>query len=91
MTLIGQWPVNNQATISFLTDKVDENGEAHEQWVTEDICLINMLVTNLPKLGLDHPIIKSEFLIGWVMYFGSFFFCEKRTKKQTKPKLLCTF
>eukprot|EP00050_Salpingoeca_kvevrii_P021000 m.105082 g.105082 ORF g.105082 m.105082 type:complete len:627 (-) comp9130_c0_seq2:2306-4186(-) len=57
VTLIGHWPVVNEAKMSFLIeDKDPETGAITERWLHKDVQLVNMLITNLSRLGMDHAI-----------------------------------
>ena len=38
----------------------DESRPGEWVWRTEEVHLVNMVVTNLPRLGMDHAICKSE-------------------------------
>eukprot|EP00039_Didymoeca_costata_P004887 m.76845 g.76845 ORF g.76845 m.76845 type:complete len:834 (+) comp12585_c0_seq1:102-2603(+) len=55
VTLMKNWPLSCKGTFEFLVES--ENGE--EKWEAEEIQMINMIATNCPKLGVDHPICKD--------------------------------
>lgn len=56
VTMVKDWPVNNIAKFEFHVKKPDGT---YEWEVHEEIDLINMIATNVPKLGVDHPIVRG--------------------------------
>lgn len=57
------WPVNCRATISYPKEIKDEaTGEVREEWVDETDGWTNVIATNVPKLGVDHPITPGKCL-----------------------------
>ncbi len=58
VTMVRDWPVIDKARMHFLMD-VKHGDTTKLEWVEEDVSLVNMVVTNLSKLGVDHPITKD--------------------------------
>eukprot|EP00052_Salpingoeca_macrocollata_P022869 m.199798 g.199798 ORF g.199798 m.199798 type:complete len:526 (+) comp21903_c3_seq4:129-1706(+) len=56
ITFIKNWPVVCRALLEYPVTKTDSNGKETEEWVLRDIATSNLLCTNVPKLGKDHPI-----------------------------------
>eukprot|EP00051_Salpingoeca_urceolata_P024536 m.432507 g.432507 ORF g.432507 m.432507 type:complete len:601 (+) comp20245_c1_seq2:119-1921(+) len=59
VTMVKSWPVINEANFNFLMDKEGEDGSKTEEWESQDLAVINLIVTNMSALGLDHPIIDG--------------------------------
>ena len=58
VTTISQWPITSKAKLSFLVS----DGNGGEKWVEEHSSICNLLITNLPELGEDHPIYNGELI-----------------------------
>lgn len=50
------WPVLSKAKFKMLVGGTDG---APDEWIEEDIGMINMVITNMRKLGVDHPIVEG--------------------------------
>ena len=50
----------SRGKFSYLEDHVDAAGNVKSEWKDEHVGFVNMIATNVPKLGLAHPISQSE-------------------------------
>ncbi len=48
------WPVIDNAKLEYWDGSLDADG--NKDWKTTDVSCINLVATNLSKLGSDHPI-----------------------------------
>eukprot|EP00048_Salpingoeca_helianthica_P023945 m.28474 g.28474 ORF g.28474 m.28474 type:complete len:871 (+) comp9086_c0_seq2:192-2804(+) len=59
ITLVTDWPVVTRGLLSYPEIKPDERGGTVEVWKSRNIASINLIASNVPKLGNDHPICKD--------------------------------
>ena len=55
--------------LSYPVTETGGDGQPVVVWHRENLAVINLIASNLPKLGNDHPI--SRGVCGWVCFFLS--------------------
>ena len=57
--MLQDWPVVCRGLLSYPTQEVGGDGQPVEIWRNKHIGCINMIASNVPMLGVDHPICKG--------------------------------
>lgn len=59
VTVLTDWPVVSRGLLSYPHSEKDQDGNMVEVWTTRNIASINLIASNVPKLGNDHPICRE--------------------------------
>lgn len=67
---VQDWPIVCRGLLSYPVEGVGGDGQPLVAWTQEHIAAINLIASNVPKLGNDHPISDREYLFVMVLLFS---------------------